>query len=158
MIAFDADVLIYATQVGHQLGDAVAALFYHDPEARPIIGTGSTLLIAETLTRPIRRGEVDEVDALLSFLARLDLIPLDAPTATLAACLGAKYGLKAPDAVHIACAVAAGAECFLTNNRKDFCKDITEITITYPDDLQENAPEGGGRHRPSKDDGTGESP
>ncbi|MCL2787742.1 MAG: PIN domain-containing protein [Micrococcales bacterium] len=137
MIAFDADVLIYATQVGHPLGDVIAALFDHDTDTSPIIGSGSTLLIPETLTRPTRRDEVDEVDALLSFLARLDLIPLDAQTATLAACLGAKYGLKAPDSVHIASAVAAGADRFLTNNHRDFPKDITEITIINPDDLHE---------------------
>jgi hypothetical protein len=31
--------------------------------------------------------------------------------------------------------VAAGADCFLTNNRKDFPQTIGEIDIVYPDEL-----------------------
>ena len=34
-------------------------------------------------------------------------------------------------------AVAAGAERFLTNNRRDFPQTITELAITYPDGLPE---------------------
>ena len=47
----------------------------------------------------------------------------------------AAYALRAVDAVHLATAVGAGADRFLTNNRSDFPKSITEIDITYPDDL-----------------------
>jgi predicted nucleic acid-binding protein len=49
--------------------------------------------------------------------------------------LGASYGLRAADAVHLATAVGAGADRFLTNNRSEFPKSITEIAVTYPDDL-----------------------
>ncbi len=41
------------------------------------------------------------------------------------------------DAVHLATAVGAGADRFLTNNRSDFPKSIAEIDITYPDELPE---------------------
>jgi hypothetical protein len=37
--------------------------------------------------------------------------------------------------VHLATAVAAGADRFLTNNKSDFPKSIVEIDITYPEDL-----------------------
>jgi hypothetical protein len=37
--------------------------------------------------------------------------------------------------MHLATAVAAGADRFLTNNRKDFPQTITEIDVVYPDDL-----------------------
>ena len=49
--------------------------------------------------------------------------------------LAAAYRLRATDAVHLATAVNAGADRFITNNRKDFPRSITEIDITYPDDL-----------------------
>lgn len=38
---------------------------------------------------------------------------------------------------HLATAVAAGAERFPTNNRRDFPQTITELAITYPDGLPE---------------------
>ena len=68
-------------------------------------------------------------------MARLDLRPTDVATAALAAALGARYHLRAADAIHLATAVNSGATRFLTNNTKDFAKNITEIDITYPTDL-----------------------
>jgi hypothetical protein len=62
---------------------------------------------------------------------------VDEAVARLAATLGAAYGLRAIDAVHLATAVAAGAERFLTNNSSDFGKAITEIDVIYPNDLAE---------------------
>ena len=56
-------------------------------------------------------------------------------TAELATALGATYGLRATDAVHLAMAVGVGADRFLTNNARDFPKSIAEISITYPADL-----------------------
>jgi len=37
--------------------------------------------------------------------------------------------------VHLAAAVNAGADRFITNNTRDFERDIDEIDVTYPDDL-----------------------
>ena len=53
----------------------------------------------------------------------------------LAAVLAAKHRLRAADAVHLATAVQAGADRFITNNRKDFVKGIDEVEVVYPDDL-----------------------
>jgi len=39
------------------------------------------------------------------------------------------------DAVHLATAVRAGASRFLTDNRGDLPRSITEIDITCPEDL-----------------------
>ena len=132
--AFDADVLVYAAAKGHPLGTRVAALFT-DAGATPV-GTGSVLLLAEVLTKPMRTDpESDETAALVSLLSRLELQPLDGSTARLALALAVSYGLRAADSVHLATAVAAGADRFLTNNRKDFPPTITEIDVAYPDEL-----------------------
>ena len=134
MDAFDADVLIYAAAPAHPLGSRVAALF---PTAggTATAGIGSVLLLPELLTRPTRDGSDDELAALYGLLARLDLRPVDPVVAELAVALGAAYRLRAADAVHLATAVNAGAERFITNNAKDFGRDIREIDVTYPDDL-----------------------
>lgn len=134
LTAFDADVLIYAAAANHPMGGRVAALFA-DADAGDA-GVGSVLLLAEVLTKPMRDDpESDETAALLSLLSRLDLRPLDEPTARLALALGIAYRLRAADAAHLATAVAAGADRFVTNNRNDFPRTITEIDIVYPDDL-----------------------
>jgi len=135
--AFDADVLIYAATAGHPLGIRVRALFPLGPVAPDgsLAGIGSVLLIPELLTKPMREGASEELEELCALLARLDLLPSDKATAELATSLGASYGLRAAAAVHLATAVSAGADRFLTNNQSDFSKEITEIDITYPEEL-----------------------
>jgi predicted nucleic acid-binding protein len=135
MDSFDADVLIYAAVTGHELGRRVRALFPTKPVEEARIGIGSVLLVPELLTKPVREHATDELNELSSLLGRLHLLPTDEATAELATALGAAYGLRAVDAVHLATAVGAGADRFLTNNRSDFPKSITEIDITYPHDL-----------------------
>lgn len=54
--------------------------------------------------------------------------PVDEATIDLAVVLGATYRLKPTDAVHLATAVGAGADRFVTNNRKDFTPRIVEST------------------------------
>lgn len=137
MDAFDADVLIYAAIPDHPFGQRVRALFPREPTrvTGSVAGIGSVLLIPELLTKPMREGADAEVQALAALLGRLELRPTDEATAELATALGAGYGLRAPDAVHLATAVAAGADRFITNNSSDFTKSVTEIEVTYPSEL-----------------------
>jgi predicted nucleic acid-binding protein len=128
MDAYDADVLIYAAS--------------SDPRGRPVrrtleatVGVGSVVLIPELLSRPLRDGDADEVAALEALLSRLTLIEADGPTARLAAAFGATYGLRAADALHLATAVAAGADRFITSNRRDFGQEIAEIAVVDPEGL-----------------------
>jgi len=134
MDAFDADVLIYAAVVDHPLGRRIAALL---EGSGPF--TGSVLLLPELLAKPLREGgeEAPEVLHLVALLARLELRPLDLHTAQLAAELARRHRLRAADATHLATGVAAGAQRFLTNNRRDFPRSIDEIDVVYPDDLPE---------------------
>ncbi len=133
MDAFDADVLIYAAAPAHPLGRKVAMLFADADELR----VGSTLLLPELLSKPVRTRNERELARLAGLLARIELRPLDVATADLATALGAMYGLRAPDAVHLATAVAAGADRFVTNNRRDFPTSIAEIDVVFPDALPE---------------------
>lgn len=141
MDAFDADVLIYAAIPDHSLGRRVAALFSDESAQGPggRLGVGSMLLLPEVLTKPLKDGDADAVDALSDFLARLELRSVDRPIARLATILGARYHLRAPDATHLATAVSMGARRFITNNKRDFGGPITEIDVTFPADLPEPA-------------------
>jgi predicted nucleic acid-binding protein len=133
--AFDADVLIYAAVPDHPHGRRILALFASEVDPGAVAGIGSTLLLPELLTKPTREHADTEIAALAGLLARLDLRPVDQATAALAVALGANYRLRAADAVHLATAVGAGADRFLTNNRRDFPPTITEIAITFPGQL-----------------------
>ena len=137
MDAFDADVLIYAAAAGHPLGRRVRDLFPAEATSRTgaVAGIGSVLLIPELLSKPLRDGADSEVEALAALLGRLDLRPVDEAIAQLAASLGSTHKLRAADAVHLATAVAAGADQFITNNSSDFTKHVTEIDVVYPDEL-----------------------
>jgi predicted nucleic acid-binding protein len=136
MDAFDSDVLIYAAVPGHPLGRRVEALITGG-SAQVLTGTGSVLLLPEVLGKPLRDGAAGEIRVLAALLARLDLRPVDLATAELATSLAARYKLKAADAAHLATAVAAGADRFITNNQRDFPRTITEVDITYPADLSD---------------------
>lgn len=131
MDAFDSDVLIYAAAPDHPLGRRVRAVL---PVQAPA-GVGSVLLVPELLTKPVREGADREQVALAAILSRLDLRPVDRFTAQVAVALGARYRLRAADAVHLATAVVASADRFLTDNRRDFTKEISDVEVVYPDEL-----------------------
>jgi predicted nucleic acid-binding protein len=133
MDAFDADVLIYAAAPDHPLGRRVLALLAAQPDLPA--GIGSTLLVPEILIKPLRDGAEAELIALAAILGRLELCPLDEATARLAVALGAVHRLNAADAVHLATAVGAGADRFVTNNRRDFPQTIPEVLVSYPEEL-----------------------
>ena len=48
---------------------------------------------------------------------------------------GIATSTMAADAAHLATAVAAGADRFITNNGRDFPAAIDEIEVTFPDAL-----------------------
>jgi predicted nucleic acid-binding protein len=130
--AFDADVLIFAASFVHPMGPRVLTALTSAP---PSTAIGSVLLLPEVLSKPTRAEAAEELAALGDILGLLDLLPVDQGTAGLAVALAAKYRLKVADAVHLATAVGAGADRFLTNNSRDFPRTITEIDVTYPADL-----------------------
>jgi len=135
MDAFDADVLIYAGAPEHPLGAPIRALF--PAGTGGVAGVGSVLLLPEVLAKPMRDEASEEVIALVGLLSRLELRPVDAVTAEVATSLAVSYRLRAADAVHLATAVVAGADRFVTNNRRDFRPSISEIPVVYPDALDE---------------------
>lgn len=136
MDAFDADVVIYAASPDHPLGKPVRRLLgVDDPGARSAMAVGSVLLLPDVLSHPLRRAATDELESLSAVLARIDLRSIDESTARLATVFAATYRLKAIDAIHLATAVSAGAERFISNTTRDFSPSIAEITIVSPDAL-----------------------
>jgi predicted nucleic acid-binding protein len=130
--AFDADVLIYAVIPQHPLGAPVRELILG---AEPAALVGSVMLLPEVLVQPARAGRAVELRELKELLSRLEIHPVASQTSEFAVELAVRHRLKAIDATHLSTAVLAGADRFITNNRRDFGKDIDEIDIVYPDEL-----------------------
>ncbi len=95
------------------------------------------LLLREIRTKPMRDQDDAAIAALAALLSRLRLLAVDEATAELAVALGADYTCRPSTPVHLATAVGAGADRFLTNNRRDLRQTITEMAITYPAELPE---------------------
>ncbi len=124
--AFDANVLINAVTGTALFQGSIDAI------ARSTDRLGSMILLPEVLTKPLRVGGDRELRDLTSILATFSLKSVDQEIADAAVTLGAKYRLKAPDAIHLATAVVWGAERFYTHNTKDFGPQITEIDVVVP--------------------------
>ena len=75
----------------------------------------------------LKRGDVAALKVFKNFFARPDvqLVPLSAAAFDRATQLRVDYGFKTPDALHLAAAIEAGCDRFLTNDyRLSKCSNI----------------------------------
>lgn len=133
MDAFDADIVIYAAADDPRGARLHEAISRSEPEAAA--GLGSVLLLPETLALapPDSTERSGEHRRLVALLSRLLLLPVTEEVAAMSTGLRTTYRLKTADAVHLATAIAGGADRFVTNNRRDFPTGIAEIDVVYPD-------------------------
>lgn len=97
----------------------------------------SVATLTEVLTQPLRLGNAilaDEYRQLLLNGRNLTLLPINVPTAELAAELRARYKLRTPDALQVAAALDAGCEAFLCNDAG--LRRVTELRVLVLDDLE----------------------
>ncbi len=114
-------------------------------EDTPIEAVSSVVCLTEVLNQPMKNGRSDLVQAyrdILIFGDRFRLWPVSVTIAELAARLRASYGLRTPDALHVATAIEAKCNAFLTNDAG--LKRVGEIAALYLDDLElDPGPPGG---------------
>ncbi|MBK9124135.1 MAG: PIN domain-containing protein [Chloroflexi bacterium] len=100
-------------------------------------GVSATTTLAEVLVQPLKAGDKDlaqRYEAVFLDSNGFHLEPLTAATARLAAELRANYTLRTPDAIHIATAIAAGCDAFLTNDYG--FKRVEGIKVLVLDELE----------------------
>lgn len=104
-------------------------------EAGEFIFYTSVVTLTEVLTLPFRQGNVELAEQYQYFLSEtqtLKLIPVNIPIARLAAKLRAAYGIRMPDAIHLATAMEIKADWFLTNDiALKKIKELNVITLTH---------------------------
>lgn len=95
----------------------------------------SELTLMETLVKPIRDGDTALAQNYEKFLTetRLQLHPINTPILKEAARLRATTGLKTPDAIHAATALAVGCSQLLAND--DGFRKIASLQVIILKDL-----------------------
>ena len=118
MIYADANVVIRLVE-----GDA-ATRAPIEARLKPLVGTGRYLLTSrltrlECRVKPLRTGDATVLALFDTFFAgsELELLEVTADVIERATEIRATYNFKAPDALHLASAIVAGATAFLTGDK-----------------------------------------
>ena len=134
-IALDANVLIYVLDGHEDLGRRAAAVV-DAIDAGDVVGSMATIAQVEILAGAARSGDAalferqaDEIRSL-----GLRLISLTSEVAEEAGWLRGSGALEAADAIHVACAKAAGATALVTNDRR--IRTRTGLEVAYLADLE----------------------
>lgn len=114
MIYLDACILIYALEDRGARGDSVR----HAIASAQVSLATSPMVLPECLAAPLRTRDHVLRDRYLAMYERLEIIELSSEAYLRAAELRADYGLKTPDALHLAAAQLAAAEQLWTNDKR----------------------------------------
>ncbi len=135
-IAFDSNVLIYLLERNDARAAAVASVI-DDLAAAGSTGVLASIGVIEVLAGPARADDAVGFEMLAAALRGLGFVSpaLDAATAEDAAWISGRTGARLPDAIHLACARAAGATALLTNDRR--IRSRRGLEVVYLDDLVE---------------------
>jgi len=128
-VALDTPPLIYLIEANPGFDTIPLAVIRRAEEGRLRL-FASVLVLTEVLVQPLRKGLLElaaQFRDILSSSGLIQLRPVDAATAEMAAQLRATYGLRTPDALHLGSAITSGCQVFLTNDA-DF-KRITEVRV-----------------------------
>lgn len=119
VVALDTVALIYFLE-RHRLHYATARELFLRMEAGEIAGVMSTLVLCELLVPAYRVGDTERVRTvtrLLMDFPNLSIVPLSSEISVEAARLRAQHGLRTPDAIHSATALARNAAGIVTNDQ-----------------------------------------
>jgi len=117
-VYIDANCAIYAVEKIAPY-DAVLAPLWHAAASGQVSVVSSELIVLEALVRPMRDNNARLEAAFRAFLfesAELQLSPVEFRIIEHATRIRAATGLKTPDAIHAATALASAAALFLTND------------------------------------------
>ena len=101
-----------------------------DPKVTQLCSQLSRL---ECRVQPLRDGETALLEAFDRYFSNIvtTVLPLSSQVIDQATDLRARYGLRTPDALHLASAITAKCDIFLTNDhRLDRCQEITVEILT----------------------------
>lgn len=118
-VYLDTNVFVYAAEGFARYKAFIEGLF-REIDAGHVDAVTSELTLAELLVKPLEIGRQDIADLYAELIQSSDqliVIPIDRSILMAAARYRAQLKIKLPDAIHVATAVAAGCERFLSNDR-----------------------------------------
>lgn len=115
LIYLDACLLIYAIERDPVFGQRTLAALASKPDETFAI---SPLTKLECLVKPHKDGDLVLQQYYETALGQLVQLPMTEPIFLQAAQLRARFGLKTPDALHLACAQHHGCEALWTNDER----------------------------------------
>jgi predicted nucleic acid-binding protein len=134
-VALDSNVFVYLLEAAEPWALA-ARLLLNLIEAGKVRGVLSVVGVAELCAGPARRGDMGLVERYvetLNSLPGLGIQPVTGEVAADAAVIRGMRGIGLADALHLACARAAGATAFVTNDRR--LRGSSRLTVVYLDEL-----------------------
>lgn len=127
----ETNILIYHLEDRQPYAQLTEALF-EAIEAGRVQGHTSVLSLLEINVQPYKLGQVDRALTYLTLIKNLPnffIHDLDLEMADLAASLRAKYNLKTPDAIHLACSLKSHCDLLVGND--DDLNRVKEIRYGY---------------------------
>lgn len=119
-VYLDANVFVYAVE-GFAEHQAFVDELFRSIDDGHVAAVTSELTLAEVLTKPLETGRDDVAtvyEELLQSSEHLNVVPIDRAIPLSAARHRASLGIKLPDAIHVATAMAVGCDVVLSNDHK----------------------------------------
>jgi len=116
----DSNTLIYATETPGLFPGLMQGLIL-PLSLGQLKAVTSWLTLAEVLVRPLQIGDSDLVAVYREFLtpsASLTIAPVDGDIAAEASRIRSQFGLKLPDAIHVATGILNGCTSFVTADQQ----------------------------------------
>lgn len=131
----DANIIIYLQEGAPEIQEAVVTVVSSAVSRGAVLVT-SEISIVECLHGALKRKNNALAQSYRAFFADEKAIattPVRAAILELAAEVGAEYGLKTIDAIHVASAMATGCDMFLTNDMR--LRAPTDLVVVRLSDL-----------------------
>lgn len=116
LVLVDTAPIIYTLEGNARFARRFAPLFQRHAAGELLLAV-TTVTIAEVLVGPLRAGEEGLARRYRAALEAWQVVELTADIAESAARLRGAHGLKLPDAVQVASALAIGADALVTHDR-----------------------------------------
>jgi predicted nucleic acid-binding protein len=120
LLLVDRAPIIFTLEANERFAAHFAALFQRHADGELVLAV-TTVTIAEVLTGPLRAGEEALAKRYRNVLESWQVVDLSSDIAESAARLRGKYGLRLPDAIQLASALAINADALVTHER-DFSR------------------------------------
>lgn len=126
-VFWDTNLFIYLFEDYGNLGQRVKEL------RRAMLDRGdqlitSTFTLGEVLVKPVEAGDDELIEKYeRAITAASVMLPFDARAARIYAKLRGDRSLRAPDAIQLACAAAAGVDLFITNDARLHARHVEGI-------------------------------